>query len=709
VGTRQPFGTPGLFLLAVLLAVVMCDAAGAQSRWPPWQSYGEAERTAHAKQKRQATPKQGEIDALNKRVEQLRRAGKTAEAIAAAKSAVSLTEKIYGPNHPATAAALTRLADLLIEQKRYAEAEPLLKRALAIHEKSMGQNRPEGAQALDNLAKLYAKEGKKADAKQLEERAVALRGGPAPSGGKEEMREGDGAMKEAKSKADTEAKAAHEQAEAARQKAEQEKARAQAEAERAKAMADAKHAAEAREDKRKAEASERSKVEEKKSAEEKDAAEVSDALKSRPLTRSLHRAAPPADGSGSGEAAAPKPAPEPDMMARRSGGGAPQTMEPLADKPAAPPPVAASRAPSQPPPPAAAPEGGLLAQQEKWDVVPVFFGTDRAEEPNPKRLSYGSDRGHHLELGRAFVTVPKLHEVPQIERPWALRIPYFNVTVYEQAEDPNKHFTMQEIKKLSKEGFLDLVRKRLAGSQRFKDQALVFVHGYNTSFDNAVYRTAQIAYDLKFDGAPFLYSWPSGGAVASYTYDRESAGASKPYMRQFLQMVCKETGAKAVSIIAHSMGNQPLLDVLKDMKSAAPEGVVISQIILAAPDVDADTFSDLAAAINGLAKGITLYAASNDRALLVSRNFWGHYRAGDVPANGPLVLPGIDTIDVTAASTDAFAINHSGYAQNNDLLKDIGELIETGRRPPEDRHMKPDRIPTDHGAYWRYAAHPSSP
>ncbi len=339
----------------------------------------------------------------------------------------------------------------------------------------------------------------------------------------------------------------------------------------------------------------------------------------------------------------------------------------------------------------------------------MYFGTDRAEEANPKRLSYGSDRGHRLQLGRALVTVPKLHEVPQIERPWALRIPYFNVTIYEEAEDPNKHFTMQEIKKLTKDDLLKMVRARLATSSRFKDQALVFVHGYNTAFDNAVYRTAQIAYDLKFDGAPFLYSWPSGGAVASYTYDRESAEASKPYMRQFLEMVVKETGAKSVSIIAHSMGNQPLLSVLKDMKSSAPEGVVISQIIFAAPDVDADNFANLAQAINGMAKGVTLYAASNDRALIVSRNFWGHTRAGDVPAEGPLVLPGIDTIDVTAASTDVFALNHSEYAKNAKVLEDIGELIETGKRPPEDRILKPDRVDTDHGAYWRYAAHPGSP
>jgi esterase/lipase superfamily enzyme len=154
------------------------------------------------------------------------------------------------------------------------------------------------------------------------------------------------------------------------------------------------------------------------------------------------------------------------------------------------------------------------------------------------------------------------------------------------------------------------------------------------------------------------------------------------------------------------MGNQPLLDVLKDLKSSAPEGVAINQVIFAAPDVDYDSFSDVAQALQGLAKGVTLYVASNDRALQISRGFWGHYRAGDVPPAGPLVLSGVDTIDVSAASTDAFAINHSGYAQNNELLKDIGELIATGVRPPDLRHLRPERVETPAGsAYWRYAIH----
>ena len=355
-----------------------------------------------------------------------------------------------------------------------------------------------------------------------------------------------------------------------------------------------------------------------------------------------------------------------------------------------------------------APSGGgaAPAAEPDWHLVPVYWGTDRAVQPNAKRLTFGSDRARKLQLGEAMVTVPNVHKVPNVERPWVVKIPYFDVTLYEQKEDPKSHFTIKEIKALTREQLLVEVKKRLKDSKLFKDQAVVFVHGYNTSFDNALYRTAQIAYDLDFDGATFLYSWPSGGAVASYTYDRESAQASEPYLREFLEMVVKQTGAKSVSIIAHSMGNQPLMDVLRDMRSSAPAGVEISQVILAAPDVDADSFSNLAKTIQGLAKNVTLYVASNDRALIVSRNFWGSYRAGDVPPAGPLILPGIDTIDVTAASTDTFAINHSGYASNNKLLEDIGELLKTGLRPPELRPLKPGKISGPGGDFWRYAPLP---
>jgi esterase/lipase superfamily enzyme len=337
-------------------------------------------------------------------------------------------------------------------------------------------------------------------------------------------------------------------------------------------------------------------------------------------------------------------------------------------------------------------------------VVPVYFGTDRRRKDLAQRIGYGTDRGHRLEMGRALVTVPKAHQVPNVERPWAVKIPYTSVVLYQQDEDPKKHFTIQEIKALSKDELLALIRVRLQASRSFQDQALVFVHGYNNRFDDALFRTAQIAYDLKYDGAPFLYSWPSGsGIISGYPADSNSAQQAEQYFRQFLMMVVKETGAKSVSIIAHSMGNQLLLATLRNLDRSDPEIARINQIILAAPDVDRDSFGFLAQQLKGVGQGITMYASSNDRAHEISRRFGGGPRAGDVPDGlGPVVVAGVDTIDVSALSTEYLSLNHSTYAEKTGLLRDIELVLRTGVRPPEIRLPLLLRIKGDQGDYWRF-------
>jgi esterase/lipase superfamily enzyme len=363
---------------------------------------------------------------------------------------------------------------------------------------------------------------------------------------------------------------------------------------------------------------------------------------------------------------------------------------------------------AQPPEPAKAPPAApavLRGASEPWDVVPVFYGTDRNREADGASNVYGSERARRLELGRALITVPKVHETPIIERPWVYRLPFTQIVLASEREDPKRHFTVREVRRLSQEEFLRLVRERLAPSRSYKNHALVFVHGFNCSFENALFRTAQIAYDIQFDGAPFLYSWPSKGAVGfhDYSYDRESSGQAEPYLRQFLEMVTHETGATSVSVIAHSMGSQLLLPVLRDLKRAPPPGVAISEVILAAPDVDRDAFENIAAELAGVSRGITVLAASNDFALDISRRFWGGVpRAGDVPAGGPIVTAGVDTIDITALSTKVFALNHSAYAEKSALLSDIQLLIQTGERPPDKREPILERVKTERGDYWRY-------
>lgn len=355
------------------------------------------------------------------------------------------------------------------------------------------------------------------------------------------------------------------------------------------------------------------------------------------------------------------------------------------------------------PKPAEPPPGSPSAPQGAWDVVPVFYGTDRVHKDESKRITYTSDRARRLELGRALVTVPKTHQVPNIERPFAIRVPYFNVTIYEQAEDPAKHFTVSELTALTREEFIELARKRIGGSAAFKDQAVVFVHGYNTSFDYALFRAAQMAYDLKFDGASFVYSWPSGGGVMSYNYDRESSEQAEPYLREFIELVIKDSGAQSVSVIAHSMGNMPLLRVLQALGPSLPPGVRLNQIILAAPDVDRNLFENLAANLKSYGRGVTLYCSNNDLAMTAARKVAGGIpRAGDVPPDGPIVLAGIDTIDVSQTSTEYLTLNHSTYAEKGALLNDIALLLQTGERPPDKRIPILRRISTPRGDFWRY-------
>jgi esterase/lipase superfamily enzyme len=359
----------------------------------------------------------------------------------------------------------------------------------------------------------------------------------------------------------------------------------------------------------------------------------------------------------------------------------------------------ATRSLSGPPP------GTPAASQGDWDVVPVFYGTDRARQDQPKRLLYTSERARRLELGHALVTVPKAHQVPNIERPFAIRIPYFQVTLYEGAEDPKNHFTIKELSVLTRDQFLAKARERVSGSRSFKDQAVVFVHGYNNSFDYALYRTAQMAYDLKFDGAAFLYSWPSLGDFSGYGYDRESSVQAEPYLRQYLELVLRETGAKGVSVIAHSMGNVPLLQVLRDLGPNLPPNVRLNQIILAAPDIDRNVFENIAGDLQKYGRGVTLYASSNDRAMQAARRVAGGVpRAGDVPLDGPIIIEGIDTIDVTQTNLDYLALNHSFYAEKSALLNDIGLLLQTGERPPDKRIPILELIESGKGKFWRYPA-----
>ena len=110
------------------------------------------------------------------------------------------------------------------------------------------------------------------------------------------------------------------------------------------------------------------------------------------------------------------------------------------------------------------------------------------------------------------------------------------------------------IRESNRASFFDKLSSRIAKSHR--KEAFVFVHGFNVTFEDAARRTAQLAYDLGFKGAPILYSWPSKGSLFSYAADEATIDWTVPHLKEFLEEIAFKSGAEVLHIIAQSMGNR---------------------------------------------------------------------------------------------------------------------------------------------------------
>jgi esterase/lipase superfamily enzyme len=314
------------------------------------------------------------------------------------------------------------------------------------------------------------------------------------------------------------------------------------------------------------------------------------------------------------------------------------------------------------------------APKERYSMVPVFYATDRdVISPAEAPTSYGAGRGE-LSLGVARVSIPDDHRMGKIERPriWKL----------EFRQNPAKHVVVWNLEPLSEEAFAARAKTALDGSAT--KEILLFVHGYNVTFKEAVERTAQLAFDLHFEGIPVLYSWPSEGSVPRYTVDENNVTWSRPRFVSFLRFLREQLGADAIHIVAHSMGNRLVSETL----AAAPvaKAAQLRQLVLAAPDIDAATFKDLAAVFVGKAERVTLYASSGDKALMASKAVHGYPRAGESGVN-LVVVDAVDTIDASAVDTSL--LGHSYYGDNRSVVADLFDLIRRGSAPTDRFGLKP--------------------
>lgn len=227
---------------------------------------------------------------------------------------------------------------------------------------------------------------------------------------------------------------------------------------------------------------------------------------------------------------------------------------------------------------------------------------------------------------------------------------------------------------------------------------LVFIHGFNNRFEDAVYRFAQIVHDSGVHSAPILVTWPSRGSLLSYGYDRESTNYTRNALETLFQYLAKDPQVKDVSILAHSMGNWLALESLRQM--AIRNGRLpkkFKNVMLAAPDVDVDVFRQQIADMGNQHPQFTLFVSRDDRALAVSRRVWGDVsRLGAIdpeaaPYKKELEDNDIAVIDLTKIKSGD-SMNHGKFAESPQIVQLIGKRISEGQTLTDSRVGLGDQI-----------------
>jgi esterase/lipase superfamily enzyme len=319
----------------------------------------------------------------------------------------------------------------------------------------------------------------------------------------------------------------------------------------------------------------------------------------------------------------------------------------------------------------------------------VFFGTNRAFEYVNEKPVFNTKRNRQNSFGYCSVSIPEKHTTGDIERPaWWEKL----VGVKPRAE---KHMVILDTKLLDTTAFL----AQMAGEHYTSNDVLLFVHGYNVEFDEAILRTAQLSWDLNFEGAAVTYCWPSQGNLQGYFSDEAAAEYSRPHFTELLQLLMNNATTGNLYIIAHSMGSRVVSRTLEKLHDAGVDyGSRIKQLIFAAPDIDAEIFSQQIAPAFSVLNQVTLYASARDRALWLSEFVRYDYPRAGQGGENICIVPGVDTIDASEVNTDL--LGHGYFAATQPLIHDIYNVIKNAHRPDK-RLLK--EVFSGNLKYWKFA------
>lgn len=289
--------------------------------------------------------------------------------------------------------------------------------------------------------------------------------------------------------------------------------------------------------------------------------------------------------------------------------------------------------------------------------TPVFLATNRLRttiEGHP----FSAGRSLALNFARFDVTPPANRQLGQVPV---------------GGHNPQRHFTATY---RDVGGRAQLIAEMNAALERLPPQnreVFIFVHGYNNNISESLFRTAQIVTDFGIRSVPLHYAWPSAGSLPLYVFDRDSAIFARDGLAETIELAA-QTKAKAVVLVAHSMGAFAAMEALRTLALRGKSATFkrLGGVVLAAPDIDVDVFDSQLADIGTLPEPFTILVSQRDRAIGLSGFLaGGHPRVGNARDIAPLQRNGITIIDVSQVDGGG----HTVFAQSEAMTK----LVENSR------------------------------
>ena len=385
------------------------------------------------------------------------------------------------------------------------------------------------------------------------------------------------------------------------------------------------------------------------------------------------------------------------------------------------------------------------AKSEQDKGVRVVFGTDRKAKDGTAKLVgpvadpdslFANEQGNALHLGCAYV-VPPAADAKGERVLGDSKITEFRLLHTTDKGDIGEQLYMTdelaESQRPSRRALGKPVRQRTftpsgrRSSEQDPSSALVFIHGYNVTFKDALFTIAQLKADTKYPGRVYLYSWPSAAGFFSYIADMDNAEQAEPFLQSFMRLLMRYADIDSIDIIVHSMGSQPTLRALSALRSvfeterqgeSRQQNIRIGQIMFAAPDVAMPVFDQKIRRIAPYADRVTVYASMTDAALLLSNLARGAGRMGELTDDKqPLLIEAsnVHVIDATGSASwwrvDRMlkGYGHDYFRQSKGVLKDIDRILRSvgqadaltpKQRSPED--FEEERFKqNDKWSFWR--------